>query len=137
MYPVWAMLEYASIRFTFDCASATTLPPVIVIAARIANTALQSRPSGPKPPIMTRRIAANAAAFGATLMNAVAGVGAPSYASGVHWWNGTTAALNARPTVTSASATSVAPSVRPFAAMAAATPANVVVPDSPYSQANP
>jgi hypothetical protein len=29
---------------------------------------------------MMRRMAANAAAFGATLMNAVAGVGAPSYA---------------------------------------------------------
>jgi len=78
------MLEYANIRFTFPCTSATTLPPVIVIAARIAKTALQSSPSGPRLPIMIRRIAANAAAFGATLMNAVAGVGAPSYASGVH-----------------------------------------------------
>src|SRR4030088_2674904 len=94
------MLEYASIRFTFPCTSATTLPPVIVIAARIAKTALQSSPSGPRPPIITRRIAANAAAFGATLTYAGAGParGAPSYASGVHWWNGTTAALNARGT---------------------------------------
>ena len=128
---MWAMLEYASMRFTFACASATTLPPVIVTAARIAKTALQSSPSGPSATIITRRIAANAAAFGATLMNAVAGVGAPSYASGVHWWNGTTAALNARPTVTRASATSVAPFVRPPAAMASAIPLNVVVPLRP------
>src|SRR5258708_37916366 len=122
------MLEYASIRFTFPCASATTLPPVIVIAARIAKTALQSRPSGPRLPIITRRMAANAAAFGATLMNAVAGVGAPSYASGVHWWNGTTAALNARPTVTSARATGGAPVVTRADPVAAAVPGNVVVP---------
>ena len=73
-----AMLEYASIRFTFACASATTFPPVIVTAARIAKTALQSRPRGPSATSITRRMAAKAAAFGATLMNAVAGVGAPS-----------------------------------------------------------
>src|SRR2546421_9689728 len=131
------MLEYASIRFTFGCASATTFPAVMVIAASTAKTADQSSTSDPMPETSTRRIAANAAAFGPTDMNAVAGVGAPSYASGVHWWNGTTAALNASPTVTSASATRVAPFVRPPAASAAATPANVVVPDSPYSQANP
>src|ERR1700738_4594149 len=122
------MLEYASIRFTFGWTSATILPPVIVTAASTANTALQSSPNGPSEPIMIRRMAANAAAFGATLMNAVAGVGAPSYASGVHWWNGTTAALNARPTVTSARATSVAPSLSPRFATASATPANAVVP---------
>src|SRR6266513_990877 len=33
------MLEYASIRFVFVCASATTFPPVIVTAASIARTA--------------------------------------------------------------------------------------------------
>ena len=70
-------------------------------------------------------------------MNAVAGVGAPSYASGVHWWNGTTAALKASPTVTSASATRVAPFVRPPTATASAMPANVVVPERPYSHAKP
>ena len=30
-------------------------------------------------------------------MNAVTGVGAPSYTSGVHWWNGATEALKHRP----------------------------------------
>src|SRR6266850_8105750 len=93
------MLEYASIRLVFSWTSAMTLPAVIVIAARIARIVDQSTTRGPIPPTRTRRIAANAAAFGATDMNAVAGVGAPSYASGVHWWNGTTAALNPRPVV--------------------------------------
>ena len=78
------MLEYASIRFVFVCTRATMFPPVIVTAARTASTAAQSAPSGPSAPTRTRRIAANAAAFGPTDMNAVAGVGAPSYASGVH-----------------------------------------------------
>src|SRR5713101_2936383 len=109
------MLEYASIRFVFVWPSATTLPAVIVIEASAAKTADQSTASGPIAEISTRRIAAKAAAFGATDMNAVAGVGAPSYASGVHWWNGTTAALKPSPTVTSASATIVGPLATPFA----------------------
>ena len=33
MYPEWATLEYASIRLTFDCMRARTLPMVIVAAA--------------------------------------------------------------------------------------------------------
>src|ERR671936_2672523 len=114
------MLEYASIRFVFVCTSATTLPPVIVTAASTAKTLDQSTASGPMPETSTRRIAANAAAFGATDMKAVAGVGAPSYASGVHWWKGTTAALKPRPTVTSARATIVGPLERPLAWSAAA-----------------
>src|SRR5439155_21157354 len=98
------MLEYASIRFVFVCASATMFPPVIVTAASTANTVLQSTCSGARPLTSTRRIAANAAAFGPTDMRAVAGVGAPAYASGVHGWNGATAGVNPRPTVTSVGA---------------------------------
>src|SRR5258706_13957880 len=98
------MLEYASIRFVFAWTSATTFPPVIVTAARIAKTALQSTESGASAMNSTRRIAAKAAAFGATDMKAVAGGGAPPDASGVHWGKGTTAALKPRPTVTRASA---------------------------------
>mgnify|MGYP001059674074 CR=1 FL=1 len=37
---------------------------------------------------------ANAAVLVATAMNAVTGVGAPWYTSGVQTWNGTAAALN-------------------------------------------
>ncbi len=38
-----------------------------------------------------------AATLGAVLMNAVTAVGAPSYTSGVHMWNGTALILNASP----------------------------------------
>src|SRR3989442_1049850 len=82
---------------------------------RVSETRKTATASGPSAPTSTRRIAANAAALGPTDMNAVAGVGAPSYASGVHWWNGTTAALKPRPTVTRARATMVGPLATPFA----------------------
>ena len=38
-----------------------------------------------------------AATLGAVDMKAVTGVGAPSYTSGVHMWNGTALILNASP----------------------------------------
>ncbi len=41
---------------------------------------------------------ANPAAFEPTDINAVTGVGAPSYTSGVHIWNGTADTLNPNPT---------------------------------------
>ena len=44
-----------------------------------------------------RRNAANAAAFVAEAMNAVTGVGAPWYTSGVHMWNGAAATLKPEP----------------------------------------
>ena len=40
---------------------------------------------------------ANEAAFEPTDRNAVTGVGAPSYTSGAHMWNGTAAILNPMP----------------------------------------
>src|ERR1700679_2283524 len=43
----------------------------------------------------TRVNTARAATFGAVAKNAVTGVGAPSYTSGVHIWNGTAETLNA------------------------------------------
>src|ERR1700741_1734590 len=113
------------------------LPAVIVRAARTANTADQSTISGPLPDPRTRRIAANAAAFGATDMNAVAGVGAPSYASGVHWWKGTAAALNPRPTVMSESAMIVGPFPMPFSWSTAGMWSYRVEPVTPKGQANP
>ena len=70
----------------------------------------------------SRRITPKAAALVATAMNAVTGVGAPSYTSGVHWWNGATDALKARPASTSASPVRNSASSATSAA-AAATPA--------------
>src|SRR5262249_52749905 len=46
----------------------------------------------------TRTNAANAAALTPVDMKAVTDGGAPSYASGVHIWNGTADTLNAKPT---------------------------------------
>ena len=51
----------------------------------------------PNGPIMTRMKSASAAILGATEKKAVTGVGAPSYTSGVHMWNGTADTLKASP----------------------------------------
>ena len=45
----------------------------------------------------------NAAILGAVAMNRVTGVGAPSYTSGTHMWKGTAPSLNATPTTTNTS----------------------------------
>ena len=54
--------------------------------------------------------AANPAALVADAMKAVTGLGAPSYTSGVHMWNGTAATLNARPTSSNTMPASSVPS---------------------------
>src|ERR1700730_4643713 len=92
------MLEYASIRFTFDCASPTTVPAIIVAAATAHRIGPQSPRSGSNADRNTRANAANAAAFTPADMNPVTAGGAPSYASGVHMWNGTADTLNPKPT---------------------------------------
>ena len=49
-----------------------------------------------------RSIAPKAAILVAAAMNAVIGVGAPWYTSGIHEWNGTAPTLNSTPTSSSA-----------------------------------
>src|SRR5580700_10077646 len=100
------MLEYASIRLTDSWRPATRFATVIVSSASVAMTggqplAHETHASSPSESTRTRRSIANAAAFTATAMNVVVGVGAPSYASGVQAWNGTALTLNAMPTWTS------------------------------------
>src|SRR6516225_11694886 len=92
------MLEYASIRLTFVCATPTTVPTIIVSAATGQSTVAQLARMGSSADRNTRTNAANAAAFTPVDMNAVTAGGAPSYASGVHMWNGTAATLNEKPT---------------------------------------
>src|SRR5688572_10420928 len=92
------MLEYASSRLTFDCATPTTVPTIIVAAAITQTTPLHSSRSGSNAARKTRTNAANAAAFTPVDMKPVTDGGAPSYASGVHMWNGTAEILNAKPT---------------------------------------
>ena len=74
---------------------------MIVIAAIVASSGahVSWAPSAAKS--KKRMNAPIAAALVAVAMNAVIGVGAPSYTSGVHWWNGATDALNAKPTIVS------------------------------------
>src|SRR4051812_32341158 len=98
------MLEYESIRFTFDCATPTTVPTIIVAAAITQITSLHVPRSGSNADRKTRTNAANAAALTPVDMKPVTAGGAPSYASGVHMWNGTADTLNAKPTMTRPSA---------------------------------
>src|SRR5581483_6107560 len=92
------MDEYANIRLIFVCTNAAILPTVIVNTARIAKTSCQSNAPGGTTMTKARKNAAKAAAFVATLIKAVTGVGAPSYTSGIHHWNGTSPTLNPKPT---------------------------------------
>jgi hypothetical protein len=77
---------------------ATTLPTVIVTAARPQNSTVQSDWITRKDVTSTRISAANAAALDPVAMKAVTLVGAPAYTSGAHMWNGTDAILKPKPT---------------------------------------
>ena len=87
-------------RFTFDCVSAATLPTVIVTMASASNSSRQSAFITGNPSTKMRSSIANDAVFDPTERNAVTGVGAPSYTSGAHMWNGTAAILNPTPATT-------------------------------------
>src|SRR5204863_9193495 len=95
------MLEYASMRFTLDCDTPTTVPTIIVAAATTQTMFPHPARSGSNAERNTRTNAANAAAFTPVDMNPVTAGGAPSYASGVHMWNGTADTLKANPTSSS------------------------------------
>ena len=73
---------------------------------------------------------ANDAAFDPTERNAVTGVGAPSYTSGAHMWNGTAAILKPMPAPTRTTA-STSRGLDPWSASAAAVPSRLVVPVTP------
>src|SRR5687768_13696290 len=112
----------------FSWITAIRLPTTIVAAASSQRMFPSTSPSGSNDSVNTRTNAANAATFTVTLMNAVTADGAPSYTSGVHWWNGTDEILNAKPTTTNASPASASGFV---ASKAARIPANDVLPDTP------
>src|SRR6266568_1653975 len=80
------MLEYARRRVKLFCISAATLPKVIVAIATIAKVEYQSMLTVP-----------NATIFAPAASNALTVVGAPSKASGIHMWKGTTAILTPKP----------------------------------------
>src|SRR5216683_4854588 len=100
MKPPCAIDEYASMRMMFVCRSATRLPIVMVIAASTQNKGCQTSLLKGNATKSSVSRATNPAAFDATDRKAVTGVGAPSYVSGAHVWNGTADTLNAKPTTT-------------------------------------
>ena len=74
---------------------------------------------------------ANDAAVDPTDRNAVIGVGAPSYTSGAHMWNGTAAILNPTPAATSMTARISRGSLS-WPAKVIAMTRRLVVPERPY-----
>ncbi len=78
----------------------------------------------------TRTNTAMAAILGAAAKNAVTGVGAPSYTSGVHMWNGTAETLKASPASRNTSP-KVSPMLVPVSARCAAITLKLVEPVKP------
>src|SRR6476469_5946701 len=102
MNPACAMDEYARMRFTSVWVSPKIAPTAIEAIATAHTIGRQSLLVVLNETYRTRRIAPNAATFVHDAMNAVTGVGAPWYTSGVQLWNGATPPLNSRPTSSSA-----------------------------------
>src|ERR1700680_4628370 len=82
------------------CVTAATLPTVIVTIDSASNNNRQSALIDGSPSRKILSSIANEAAVDPTDKNAVIGVGAPSYTSGAHMWNGTAAILNPTPAAT-------------------------------------
>src|SRR5947209_6228601 len=91
------MLEYARRRVKLFCISAATLPKVIVAIATIAKVEYQSMLTVVNATMNTRKAAANAAILAPEARSALTVVGAPSKASGIHMWKGTTAIFTPKP----------------------------------------
>src|SRR3989304_5775670 len=82
------------------CTRASRLPSVIVATAIAVRTTTHVALVGAAKASRKRSSTANPATLEAVEMYAVAGVGAPSYTSGVQKWNGTAEILKANPTKT-------------------------------------
>src|ERR1700747_2011245 len=102
-------------RLTFDCVMAARAPMVSERTATVDTIPTQSILTGQKTVRNRRSSSAKLAALDATLTYALMLVGAPSYTSGAHWWNGTAAILKKTPAATVESARNVKRSPRgPF-----------------------
>src|SRR3989441_11989583 len=91
------MLEYARRRVKLFCINAARLPKVIVAIATIAKVEYQSMLTVVIATMNTRKAAANAAILAPAARRALTVVGAPSKASGIHMWKGTTAIFTPNP----------------------------------------
>ena len=97
MKPAWLIEEYASSRLTLRWTSATLAPTTQVRMTSTKRIGRQVSSWVPSAETSTRSSAANAPTFTIEAMTPVTGVGAPSYTSGDHAWNGTAATLKAKP----------------------------------------
>src|SRR5919199_6202531 len=129
------MLEYAIRRLMFVCTRAIRLPTVMVIKASTPNNTDHSAAMPGSAALKMRRMTAKPAALEPTEKNAVAGVAAPWYTSGVQSWNGAAAILKPRP-ATSMVTLSKAAGVG-FPVRTREMSARVVAPEAPYSRAMP
>ncbi len=118
---------------TFVCTSAPRFPANIVSAAS-AQKAQNHKCVAAGTVAKMRNNKANAAAFGPAEKRAVTGVGAPSYTSGVHTWNGAAATLNPSPIRIMASPSSKNVLWR---SSAESILVSMVVPLEPYTSAIP
>lgn len=75
--PAWLIDEYASMRFTFVCVTASNEPTTILNSASTQMMGRQSSTRVGNAVKVTRSNAANAAVFPADAIKAVTGVGAP------------------------------------------------------------
>src|SRR3954447_25840766 len=125
--PAWEIDEYASMRFTFRWTSAARFPIARDATAIPANAQVQRCASCGNAVRSSRKARAKAATFVAADMNAVTVVGAPSYTSGVHMWNGADDDLKPRPAmiIVRPRTRSVSPE-RPRDATAPLIPANEI-----------
>src|SRR5438270_12701138 len=111
---------------------AARLPSVRVATATAASSGSHISRAPANGPRKMRSRNAIEAAFDATERYAVTVVGAPSYASGAHIWNGTAEILKSNPTEVVVKARKTTGSQTGRAAIAAATSDNFVEPAMPY-----
>src|SRR5229473_7693758 len=114
---------------------AIRLPIVIVTNASTPNSTDHSGLMLGNPPLKMRMMTAKPAAFEPTEKNAVAGVAAPWYTSGVQSWNGAAAILKPSPATSMVTLNSAAGDGAPVNTREMST--SVVAPETPYSSAMP
>ena len=77
MKPIWAMVEYASMRLMLVCAIAARLPSSIDATESTTSICCQSSASPDIPSTSRRIVIAKAASLGAPPTSSVIAVGAP------------------------------------------------------------
>ena len=125
---MWPMEEYAISRLILVWPMAAKAPSAIEAMATKTTICCHWAKILGKATIVVRTNMAMPATLGAAAKNAVIGVGAPSYTSGVHMWNGTAETLKQKPANRNTS-----PNTRPMPGWVAALamPANETVPVKP------